>query len=107
MGIGVSLDDFGTGYSSLTYLRQLPVSELKIDKSFIDAILDGSEKETLIHSVINMAHALNIKVVAEGVETQAQFEFLRLCGCDTVQGFLFSKPLPETDVLQKLKDGLL
>jgi len=105
MGVSISLDDFGTGFSSLTYLRQLPVSELKIDKSFIDSILDGSEKETLIYSVINMAHALNLNVVAEGVEAREQFEYLRLRGCDKIQGYFFSRPLPENEILKKLKNN--
>ena len=107
MGVGLSLDDFGTGFSSLTYLQQLPVSELKIDKSFIDSILDISEKKTLVYSVIDMAHALNLKVVAEGVEIREQCEYLRYCHCDRVQGYLFSRPLPESEIFQMVKDNVL
>ncbi|MDU2064574.1 MAG: EAL domain-containing protein [Sporomusaceae bacterium] len=102
-GFGISLDDFGTGFSSLTYLRKLPVNELKMDKSFIDSIADGLAKEPLIYSVITMAHALKLIVVAEGVETEMQYEYLRSCGCDRIQGYFFSRPLPKLEILQHLE----
>ncbi|MFA7572852.1 MAG: EAL domain-containing protein, partial [Lutispora sp.] len=94
LGIKVSLDDFGTGYSSLTYLRELPINILKIDKSFIDNILATDEKGSLAGSIISLAHDLDLKVVAEGVEEEVQLSYLERFNCDMVQGYLFSKPLP-------------
>jgi diguanylate cyclase (GGDEF)-like protein len=102
LGVGASLDDFGTGFSSLTYLQQLPVQELKIDRSFIESVLEVPVRKTLVRSIIEMAHALNLRVVAEGVETCEQWDFLVSCQCDLAQGYLFSRPLPESEVLQKL-----
>ena len=94
MKIRFSLDDFGTGYSSLQYLKKLPLSQLKIDQSFIsDVTSDGSDR-TIILTIIAMARALNLEIIAEGVETDAQLAFLRNYGCDHYQGYYFSKPLP-------------
>jgi diguanylate cyclase (GGDEF)-like protein len=95
IGVKIAIDDYGSGYSSLSYLRQLPVSFLKIDKSFIDDIaLDVNIKNTIIvKSTIELAHSLNLKVIAEGVETKEQVDFLKKHGCDYIQGFYFSKPL--------------
>ena len=89
-----SLDDFGTGYSSLTYLRRLPVSTLKVDKSFIDGIIDDVTQAEYVRFIINLAHALKLLVVAEGVEFPAQVDKLRQYDCDCIQGFVFSRPLP-------------
>ena len=100
LGVRLALDDFGTGYSSLTYLRVFPVETLKIDKSFIDNI---PERETvLVQSLIRFAQSLDMSVVAEGVERQEQLDFLRNCGCDIVQGYFMSRPVPEADAIQFL-----
>lgn len=92
MGVQIALDDFGTGYSSLTYLRKLPITALKIDKAFIDDIAVGDS--TIIGSIIEMAHQLGLVVVAEGVEIKEQFAYLKQQGCDIIQGYLISRPLP-------------
>lgn len=99
-GVRISLDDFGTGYSSLTYLRKLPVETLKIDKSFIDMITADGHGAKIIGSIINMAHALNMAVVAEGVETEQQLAYLADNGCDRIQGYIFSRPLPEAEAMK-------
>ena len=93
MGVQLSIDDFGTGYSSLSRLRSLPVSTLKIDQSFIKGISTDVEGKTIITAMIAMAHTLQLNVVAEGVETVEQLEFLRSQQCDEIQGFIFSPPL--------------
>ncbi len=92
-GVHFSLDDFGTGYSSLSYIQSLPISELKIDKSFIDVISPINTSVPIVNSIIQMAKALNLKIVAEGVETQFQLDYLKEQGCEIIQGYLFSKPL--------------
>ncbi|MDQ6954577.1 MAG: EAL domain-containing protein [Mariprofundaceae bacterium] len=102
-GISVAIDDFGTGYSSLAYLKQLPAEWLKIDISFIRYLPDNKEDVSIVRSIIAMANALGIKTIAEGVETAAQFEFLCREGCPTMQGYLFSKPLPKDDASQLLR----
>ncbi len=101
LGVGLALDDFGTGYSSLTHLRLFPVETLKIDKSFIDTIPE--QEAVLVQSLVKFAQNLDMKVVAEGVESSEQWDFLRNCGCDIVQGYFMSRPLPETEVIQFLK----
>ena len=102
MGIDIALDDFGTGYSSLTYLRKLPISTLKIDKSFIDDILNEGEKHFFTRAIIDIAHRLKFRVVAEGVEEQFQLNYLKTVDCNTIQGYLFSKPLLKEDALDLL-----
>lgn len=104
MGIRLALDDFGTGYSSLSYLRHLPIETLKIDKSFIDRIGTDESTTKIVGAIIEMAHALNLSVVAEGAETLRQVELLADLECDCVQGFVFSQPLPEQELLQKFID---
>lgn len=94
MGVTVAIDDFGTGFSSLSYLVKLPVDTLKIDRSFVVAMTDSSQGQSLVTTIINLAHSLKLNVVAEGVETEEQSRLLRLLGCDEMQGYLFSKPLP-------------
>lgn len=103
LGIKIVLDDFGTGYSSLNYLRNIPLDVLKIDKSFIDEITTSKVLSEIVDSIINMAHALNITVVAEGVETENQFEILKAKGCDLIQGFYFSRPLDGGDLEKRLR----
>jgi diguanylate cyclase (GGDEF)-like protein/PAS domain S-box-containing protein len=94
MGVTIAIDDFGTGFSSLSYLARLPIDALKIDRSFIVDMSLAPEGPPLVATIINLAHSLRLKVVAEGVETQEQLRLLRLLNCDEVQGFLFSRPLP-------------
>lgn len=102
MGIRIALDDFGTGYSSLNYLRSIPLDILKIDKSFIDEITTSKVLSEIVDSIINMAHALNIAVVAEGVENEMQLEVLKNKGCDLIQGYYYSKPLNESELEARL-----
>ncbi|MEH6650022.1 MAG: EAL domain-containing protein [Motiliproteus sp.] len=106
LGVKVSLDDFGTGYSSLSYLKKFPIDTLKIDRSFIKDIdgNTGSPDRTIVKSIITMAKALGIQVVAEGVETPEQVAFLRAVGCDFVQGFYFAKPMPEQQLIAFLQE---
>jgi diguanylate cyclase len=103
MGVRLVLDDFGTGYSSLAYLKHLPLDTIKIDRTFV-AGLDGEADRSIVE-VIALAHGLRISVVAEGIETEAQFEILRAMGCDTGQGYLFARPLPEPDAAGLLSPG--
>ncbi len=92
MGVEIALDDFGTGYSSLTYLRRLPISVLKIDRSFVSGMTDDLDKTTIVASIISLAHAMRLTVVAEGVETQAEAHLLQAMGCDRIQGYLTGRP---------------
>jgi diguanylate cyclase (GGDEF)-like protein len=94
LGVSIAIDDFGTGFSSLSYLAKLPVHTLKIDRSFVIEMTTAPEGLALVSTIINLAHSLKLKVVAEGVETEEQSRLLRLLACDEMQGFLFSKPLP-------------
>jgi diguanylate cyclase (GGDEF)-like protein len=97
-GIGVAIDDFGTGYSSLSYLTRFPLSALKVDRSFVASALDDDASAAIVRTVIDMAHILGFRVVAEGVENEAQAAFLRGLGCDEGQGYLFAKPMPEAEL---------
>lgn len=103
LGVSLSLDDFGTGYSSLTYLRNLPVDSLKIDKSFIDKIENDQIQLKMVGSIIDLGHSLNLKVVAEGVETEQQLDLLRQMSCDGIQGYIYSPPLPEAKAIDFLR----
>lgn len=96
-GIGIALDDFGTGYSSLSYLKQLPITTLKIDKSFIDSI-DTPNNMSLASSIVTIGHDMGLNVTAEGVETREQLEFLERTSCDKIQGYFISRPIPEKEV---------
>ena len=96
MGVLVSVDDFGTGYSSMSYLRRFPIDKLKIDRSFITDLMSRAEDASIVQAIISLAHGLRLKVVAEGVETPEQLEFLKSLGCDQYQGYHFSEPLPAT-----------
>ena len=104
LGVKVALDDFGTGYSSLSYLKNLPVNLLKIDRSFVNDMVSNSHDSAIIEGIISMAHHLGLEVLAEGVETSAQQEYLRRCHCDAMQGFLLAKPMAKEQVLSFLQD---
>ncbi|WP_432377244.1 bifunctional diguanylate cyclase/phosphodiesterase [Duganella sp. P38] len=102
MGVSLSIDDFGTGYSSLSALKSFPISTLKIDKSFVRDLGRSSGDEAIASSIIGLAHRLKLRVIAEGVETEQQRSFLRENGCDEMQGYLFSRPLPPAQLAQLL-----
>lgn len=106
MGVGVAIDDFGTGQSSLTYLKHFPIDTVKIDKEFMRDVTADETAAAIVSCVINLAHTLQLKVVAEGVETEEQYTFLRHYACDLMQGYLFSKPLPADEVLPFLQSYL-
>ena len=93
LGVALSLDDFGTGHSSLVWLRQLPVSEVKIDPSFVGRLLDSAEDEVVVGSIVDLVHALGIRSVAEGVESAQVAAALQAMGCDAAQGWYFGRPL--------------
>jgi len=92
LGFTLSIDDFGTGYSSLSYLKHLPIDELKIDQSFVKALLSSDSDKTIVQTIIAMGHTFGLEVIAEGVETAEQCEILKKMGCDNYQGYLFSRP---------------
>ncbi|MGH8390790.1 MAG: EAL domain-containing response regulator [Pseudomonas sp.] len=104
MGVKISIDDFGTGYSSLAYLRRFPIDTLKIDIAFIREVTSNPQDAAITRTIIELAHSLKLRVVAEGVETQSQLEFLREAGCDQIQGYLFSRPLPMKELERLLLD---
>ena len=104
MGVRTAIDDFGTGYSSLNYLKQFPVDILKIDRSFIQNLPDNNDDAQITRTIIAMAHNLGMGVIAEGVETHEQLQFLISAQCEEVQGFLFSKPLPHEACRQLLQN---
>jgi len=104
LGIGLAIDDFGTGYSSLSYLKRFPVDRLKIDRSFVSDIGISGDDETITSAIIALAHSLKLQVIAEGVETSAQLDFLKERACDEMQGFYFAKPL-STDAISELMKG--
>lgn len=101
-GIAFSMDDFGTGYSSLSYLKRFPIAVLKIDRSFVRDIPGDPDDAAIAGAIITMAHALGLRVIAEGVETHAQSEFLSARGCDALQGYYFSRPVPADDITRML-----
>lgn len=104
MGIDIAIDDFGTGYSSLAYLKRLPVDKLKIDKSFIDNLPDDEEDRAISMAIIALAQTLNLKIIAEGVEYEKQKEFLVENGCNYIQGYIYSRPLPKEEMEKFMKE---
>jgi len=105
LGVKLAIDDFGTGYSSLSYLKRFPVDYVKIDQSFIRGLGEGSEDAAITRAIIAMAHSLELKVVAEGVENQEQLDFLKAQGCDEVQGYLISRPVAAQELMRLLRNG--
>jgi diguanylate cyclase len=105
MGVLVSVDDFGTGYSSMSYLRRFPIDKLKIDRVFINEIASRPEDASIVRAIVSLAHSLNLKVVAEGVETPAQLDFLKTAGCDEYQGYHYSRPLPADQFQRLIRDA--
>jgi diguanylate cyclase (GGDEF)-like protein len=103
-GIRISLDDFGTGFSSLSYLKKLPIDTLKIDKSFVDSVLSDRTTQIIMESIIGMVKALGFESIAEGVEEERQYEYLKEIGCDTIQGYLLSKPQPPEELEQLIRE---
>ncbi len=104
MGIELSIDDFGTGYSSLGYLKRMPVQQLKIDRSFVSDMIMNRDDAVIVRSTIDLAHNLGLKTVAEGVETEEVLAVLSEMGCDMVQGYLVSRPLPMEEFFLFLKN---
>ena len=98
LGLNLEIDDFGTGYSSFSYLKRLPVEVLKIDRSFVEDLTENPEARKVVGGIVDLAHALNLHTVAEGIETKAQLEMLKALGCEFGQGYLFSRPVPASDI---------
>ena len=104
MGVEVAIDDFGTGYSSLSYIAKLPINALKIDRAFIINMTSNADDRSIVSAIISLAHSLNLRVVAEGVETNEQAKLLRLLKCDEIQGFLFSPGVPAEQIEEFLRN---
>ena len=102
MGLRVAVDDFGTGFSSLTYLKKFPVNAVKIDREFVMSIPDNSDDAAIVSAILAMGKSLDLEVVAEGVETEAQLSFLRERNCEYVQGYLISRPVPAEEARKLL-----
>jgi EAL domain-containing protein (putative c-di-GMP-specific phosphodiesterase class I) len=102
LGFHLTMDDFGTGYSSLAYLKRFPFDSVKIDQSFVRGIPQSRDDCAIVEAIIAMAHSLQLEVVAEGVETKEQFDFLRSLRCDQIQGYYFSKPIPANEIVKLL-----
>lgn len=104
LGVNLSVDDFGTGYSSLAYLRRFPIDQLKIDRSFVQDMMEHQDSAAIVYSIIGLARSLRMQTVGEGVETGAQRDFLRKAGCDLMQGYLFSRPLPAQALFARIQE---
>ena len=102
LGIRIAMDDFGTGYSSLGYLQKFPFDKVKIDRSFVSHLGEDRSAEAIVRAVVGMSHALGVRTIAEGVETQAQAELLRDKGCEAVQGFLFGRPMSAGNLAEQM-----
>ena len=107
LGVRIALDDFGKGYSSLNYLKQLPISTLKVDKTFIDNISNESDINNLTGHIVTIGKSMGMCVIAEGVERQEQLEYLVKHECDKIQGYLYSKPISEAEIIKLLENSSL
>src|SRR5690606_5076156 len=107
LGISTAIDDFGTGYSSLAYLKELPIHSLKIDRAFIRDLPDNSTSATITRAIISLGHNLGYRVIAEGIETEAQWSFLQAEGCDEGQGYLLARPMPAAQFESWIRNHLL
>jgi len=103
IGVGVAIDDFGTGYSSLAYLKRFPIDVLKIDRAFVRDITLSSDDASIVKAILALAKALNLRVIAEGLETQAQYDYLKELGCDEGQGYMYARPMPFDDLLDFIR----
>jgi EAL domain-containing protein (putative c-di-GMP-specific phosphodiesterase class I) len=101
--VKLSVDDFGTGYSSLSYLKRMAVDKLKIDQTFVRQLAQSPEDAAIVRAIVQLGHTLQLQVVAEGVETEAQLEFLKANGCDQIQGYCISRPMPAEEFAQFLR----
>lgn len=106
LGSQIYIDDFGTGYSSLSYLKKFPISVIKIDRSFVEHALENCSNANLVKAIVMMGQSLEMELVAEGIETEAQWKFLRDLGCHYAQGYLLSKPLPFDEITPLLSQTL-
>jgi EAL domain-containing protein (putative c-di-GMP-specific phosphodiesterase class I) len=107
IGIRFAVDDFGTGYSSLAYLQRFPLAKLKIDRSFVENLLTSRNDQAIVSAVVGLAQTLELELVAEGVETEAQRELLTSMGCDHIQGWLVCKALPSDELAKRFEDRVL
>jgi len=105
MGVEISVDDFGTGYSSLSHLKRLPIDEVKIDRSFVQGVPADLDDAAIVTAIIGLAESLNLRVVAEGVETSERLAFLKEHGCHIMQGYLFARPVPARGLERLLRRG--
>jgi EAL domain-containing protein (putative c-di-GMP-specific phosphodiesterase class I) len=103
MGVLVSVDDFGTGYSSMSYLQRFPIDKLKIDRTFINDVTSSNDDASIVSAIVSLGHTLNLKVIAEGVETPEQLEFLQMLGCDQYQGYHYSRPMPAAEFAELIR----
>jgi EAL domain-containing protein (putative c-di-GMP-specific phosphodiesterase class I) len=107
VGVTIAIDDFGTGFSSLSYLKDFPADHLKIDRAFVQNLPFSKNEANIARHIIELAHSLGLKVIAEGVERNDQMEFLKTLGCDEIQGYLISAPLPAEEVLELINENHL